>query len=511
MVSNNLREIGIQDDIILIASSDSSRCSIMKDLADEFAMKDLDSLSYFLGIAVIRTTNGLFLSQSKYASEILERARDMMSLYDKVPQVSNLPIRPLRRYRNGCLTISSHMANCLVAVALHSAWPSTVFREPILCKNIPKLVLAWTKPICIGRHAFGDKYKGNDAVNKGPGKLKMVFVPEGGGEITDLEVYNFTGARGVALSISFAEASMNTAYLKKWPLYLSTKNTILKKYDGRFKDIFQEVYEINWKSKFEAAGIWYEHSLIDDMVAYALKSDGGYVWACKNYDGDVQSNMLAQGADSHSLWKEFANKIGDYVDKYVKAMEKVKLKKGLECAMKISGEGNAYLQVLYCGVDHNDLHQIGNEIHSATYPLVPRGGRSGEVLRLAKRRRKISVGDIVGVVCMVGSCGEYNLSPEQAAPLLCAGVTTYSPLKQCINSKKLIKAGIVDNLKILHFIGVRNGNYDERLDLEAYVKLEGDINQVLAYYKRSLYYNWHYADAMYDLGVAYGEMLKFEM
>ncbi|KAL3735707.1 hypothetical protein ACJRO7_024782 [Eucalyptus globulus] len=178
----------------------------------------------------------------------------------------------------------------------------TVFREPIMCKNIPRLVPGWSKPICIGRHAFGDQYKATDTVIKGAGKLKLVFVPEGTDEKTELEVYNFTGAGGVALSMyntdesirSFAEASMNTAYQKKWPLYLSTKNTILKKYDGRFKDIFQEVYEANWKSKFEAAGIWYEHRLIDDMVAYALKSDGGYVWACKNYDGDVQSDFLAQ-------------------------------------------------------------------------------------------------------------------------------------------------------------------------------------------------------------------------
>ncbi|KVI03042.1 Isocitrate dehydrogenase NADP-dependent, partial [Cynara cardunculus var. scolymus] len=175
--------------------------------------------------------------------------------------------------------------------------------------TIRNILNGWTKPICIGRHAFGDQYKATDAVIKGPGKLKMVFVPEGQGENIDLEVYNFTGAGGVALSMyntdesitSFAEASMNTAYLKKWPLYLSTKNTILKKYDGRFKDIFQEVYESNWKSKFEAAGIWYEHRLIDDMVAYALKSDGGYVWACKNYDGDVQSDFLAQGFGSLGL------------------------------------------------------------------------------------------------------------------------------------------------------------------------------------------------------------------
>ncbi|CAM8924690.1 unnamed protein product [Rhodiola kirilowii] len=184
----------------------------------------------------------------------------------------------------------------------------TVFREPIICKNVPRLVPGWTKPICIGRHAFGDQYRATDLVVKGPGKLKLVFVPEGNGETIDLEVYQYAGG-GVAQAMyntdesirAFAEASMNTAYLKKWPLYLSTKNTILKKYDGRFKDIFQEVYEASWKSKFEAAGIWYEHRLIDDMVAYAVKSDGGYVWACKNYDGDVQSDFLAQGFGSLGL------------------------------------------------------------------------------------------------------------------------------------------------------------------------------------------------------------------
>ncbi|RDX69063.1 Isocitrate dehydrogenase [NADP], partial [Mucuna pruriens] len=178
----------------------------------------------------------------------------------------------------------------------------TVFREPILCKNIPRLVPGWTKAICIGRHAFGDQYRATDSVIKGPGKLKLVFVPEGQGEKTELEVFNFTGEGGVSLAMyntdesirSFAEASMATAYQKKWPLYLSTKNTILKKYDGRFKDIFQEVYEASWKSK-------YEHRLIDDMVAYALKSEGGYVWACKNYDGDVQSDFLAQGFGSLGL------------------------------------------------------------------------------------------------------------------------------------------------------------------------------------------------------------------
>ncbi|KAJ4752395.1 Isocitrate dehydrogenase [NADP] [Rhynchospora pubera] len=183
----------------------------------------------------------------------------------------------------------------------------TVFREPIICKNIPRLVTGWTKPICIGRHAYGDQYRATDLVTKGPGKLKLIF--EGKEQNVELEVFDFKGVGGVALAMyntdesirAFAQASMNMAYQKKWPLYLSTKNTILKKYDGRFKDIFQEVYEKEWKSKYEAAGIWYEHRLIDDMVAYALKSDGGYVWACKNYDGDVQSDFLAQGFGSLGL------------------------------------------------------------------------------------------------------------------------------------------------------------------------------------------------------------------
>ncbi|KAJ7555372.1 hypothetical protein O6H91_05G034300 [Diphasiastrum complanatum] len=184
----------------------------------------------------------------------------------------------------------------------------TVFREPILCKNVPRLVPGWKKPICIGRHAFGDQYRATDAVLKGPGQLKMIFVPEGGDPV-EFEVYNFKGNGGIGLAMyntdesirAFAEASMLMAYQKKWPLYLSTKNTILKQYDGRFKDIFQEVYEKNWKSNYEESGIWYEHRLIDDMVAYALKSEGEYVWACKNYDGDVQSDFLAQGFGSLGL------------------------------------------------------------------------------------------------------------------------------------------------------------------------------------------------------------------
>lgn len=184
----------------------------------------------------------------------------------------------------------------------------TVFREPIVCKNIPRLVPNWTAPIIIGRHAFGDQYRATDTVIKGKGKLTMTFTPEGGGAPQTFEVYNFKGD-GVALSMyntdesirGFAQSCFNMAYTKGWPLYLSTKNTILKKYDGRFKDIFQEVYEKEWKAKFEEKKIVYEHRLIDDMVASALKWNGNFVWACKNYDGDVQSDTVAQGFGSLGL------------------------------------------------------------------------------------------------------------------------------------------------------------------------------------------------------------------
>ena len=185
----------------------------------------------------------------------------------------------------------------------------TVFREPIIMKNVPRLVPGWTQPICIGRHAFGDQYKATDAVIKGKGKLTMSFIPEGGGEATEWEVFNFEGDGGVAMSMyntdesiyGFARSCMNQALAKGWPLYLSTKNTILKAYDGRFKDIFQEVFDEEFKTQFEAAGITYEHRLIDDMVAAAMKWNGGFVWACKNYDGDVQSDTVAQGFGSLGL------------------------------------------------------------------------------------------------------------------------------------------------------------------------------------------------------------------
>jgi isocitrate dehydrogenase len=183
----------------------------------------------------------------------------------------------------------------------------TVFREPIVCSNVPRLVPNWTAPIMIGRHAFGDQYRATDFVTKGKGKLTVKFEGEDG-SVQEFEVYNFKGD-GVALTMyntdesikGFAHSCFNMALSKGWPLYLSTKNTILKKYDGRFKDIFQEIYTADYEAKFKAAGIVYEHRLIDDMVASALKWNGNFVWACKNYDGDVQSDTVAQGFGSLGL------------------------------------------------------------------------------------------------------------------------------------------------------------------------------------------------------------------
>ena len=184
----------------------------------------------------------------------------------------------------------------------------TVFRQPIIMDNVPRLVPGWTKPIVIGRHAFGDQYRATDFLVPGAGKLTMTFQPEGGGEPTSYEIFDFPGA-GVAMGMynldesirGFARACLNYGLDLGWPVYLSTKNTILKVYDGRFKDLFQEIFDAEFKTRFEAKGITYEHRLIDDMVAAALKWSGGFLWACKNYDGDVQSDTVAQGFGSLGL------------------------------------------------------------------------------------------------------------------------------------------------------------------------------------------------------------------
>ena len=184
----------------------------------------------------------------------------------------------------------------------------TVFREPIICKNVPKLVPGWTQPIVIGRHAFGDQYRATDFLVPGEGKMEIKWTSKDGKNKKEFEVFNFPGP-GIALSMynlddsikNFARACMNYGLERKWPVYLSTKNTILKAYDGRFKDLFQKIYEEEFADKFKATSITYEHRLIDDMVACAMKWSGGYVWACKNYDGDVQSDTVAQGFGSLGL------------------------------------------------------------------------------------------------------------------------------------------------------------------------------------------------------------------
>lgn len=225
----------------------------------------------------------------------------------------------IKRFNVGikCATITPD-ENRVVEFKLKQMWKSpngtirnilggTVFREAIICKNIPRLVTGWNTPIIIGRHAHADQYKATDFIVPGAGKLEISWTGENGQKIHHT-VHEFKGA-GIAQAQfntdesirAFAHSSFQYALARKYPLYLSTKNTILKKYDGRFKDIFQEIYEAEYKSKYEADGIWYEHRLIDDMVAYAMKSNGGFVWACKNYDGDVQSDSVAQGYGSLGL------------------------------------------------------------------------------------------------------------------------------------------------------------------------------------------------------------------
>ncbi len=184
----------------------------------------------------------------------------------------------------------------------------TVFRKPILCRNVPRLVPGWTKPIVIGRHAFGDQYRATDFLIPGKGELTLTFKPADGGEPITRKVFDFTGS-GVAMAMynlddsirGFARACFNHGLDLGWPVYLSTKNTIVKIYDGRFKDLFEEVFEAEFRERFEASGLTYEHRLIDDMVACAMKWSGGYLWACKNYDGDVQSDSVAQGYGSLGL------------------------------------------------------------------------------------------------------------------------------------------------------------------------------------------------------------------
>jgi isocitrate dehydrogenase len=235
-------------------------------------------------------------------------------------QVTIEAAEAIKRYGVGvkCATITPDEAR-VKEFKLKKMWKSpngtirnildgTVFREPIICRNVPRLVPGWTDPIVVGRHAFGDQYRATDFVVPGKGKLTITFTPEGGGAPISHEVFNFPGS-GVAMAMynlddsikNFARSCFNYGLARGWPVYLSTKNTILKAYDGRFKDLFQEVFNNEFKTQFDAKKITYEHRLIDDMVAAALKWSGKFVWACKNYDGDVQSDSVAQGFGSLGL------------------------------------------------------------------------------------------------------------------------------------------------------------------------------------------------------------------
>lgn len=256
-----------------------------------FPFVDMELHSYDLGMEYRDETNDQVTVDCAYAIKKYNVGVKCATITPDEARVEEFKLKEMWRSPNG---------------TIRNILGGTVFREPILCKNIPQLIPGWTKPIVVGRHAFGDQYKATDFVVPGPGKLEIKWTPTDGGEPIDRLVFDYADGGGVALAMyntdksirDFAYSSFEFALNRGYPLYLSTKNTILKRYDGRFKDIFQEIYEKEYRSKYEAAKIWYEHRLIDDMVAQVLKSDGGCVWACKNYDGDVQSDSVAQGYGS---------------------------------------------------------------------------------------------------------------------------------------------------------------------------------------------------------------------
>ncbi len=258
-----------------------------------FPYLDIDIKYYDLGIEKRDETNDQITIEAAEAIKKYNVGIKCATITPDEKRVDEFGLKEMYRSPNG---------------TIRNILGGTVFREPILINNVPRLVPGWKAPICIGRHAFGDQYRATDFLVKGKGKLTITFTPDDGSKTQSYDVYDFQGD-GVALSMyntddsiyGFANSCFNMALQKCWPLYLSTKNTILKKYDGRFKDIFQEVFENKYKQKFEEAGITYEHRLIDDMVAAALKWDGNFVWACKNYDGDVQSDTVAQGFGSLGL------------------------------------------------------------------------------------------------------------------------------------------------------------------------------------------------------------------
>jgi len=288
-----MKKIKVQNPVVELDGDEMTRI-IWKMIKDKFIYPYLDlDIKYFdLGIENRDATNDQVTIDAANAIKQYNVGIKCATITPDEARVKEFNLKQMWKSPNG---------------TIRNILDGTVFREPIVIKNIPRLVSTWKKPIIVGRHAFGDQYRATDFVVPGKGKLTIKFEGEDG-QVIEHEVFQFKGA-GVAMGMyntdesirGFAYACFNMALQKKWPLYLSTKNTILKKYDGRFKDIFQEIYEKEFKQKFQEAGITYEHRLIDDMVASALKWEGGFIWACKNYDGDVQSDQVAQGFGSLGL------------------------------------------------------------------------------------------------------------------------------------------------------------------------------------------------------------------
>ncbi len=289
-----MKKIKVNNPVVELDGDEMTRV-IWKTIKDKLILPYLDlDIKYFdLGIENRDKTNDAVTVESAEAIKKYNVGIKCATITPDEARVKEFNLKQMWKSPNG---------------TIRNILDGTVFREPIVTKNVPRLVPNWTAPICIGRHAFGDQYRATDFITKGKGKLTITYTPEDGSAPQNFEVFNFKGD-GVALAMyntdesirGFAYSCFNQALLKKWPMFLSTKNTILKKYDGRFKDIFQEIYEKEFKARFETIGIYYEHRLIDDMVASALKMNGNFIWACKNYDGDVQSDIVAQGFGSLGL------------------------------------------------------------------------------------------------------------------------------------------------------------------------------------------------------------------
>src|SRR5271154_5594036 len=289
----DMAKIKVANPVVEMDGDEMTRI-IWKDIKDKLIHPYLDiNLMYFdLGMAKRDETRDKITVEAAEATKKVGVAVKCATITPDEARVKEFNLHEMYRSPNGTIR------NILGGV---------IFREPIICKNVPRLVPGWTQPIVVGRHAYGDQYRATDFRVPGKGRLTIRFEGEDGAVI-EREVFKFPGGGG-AMSMynlddsirDFAHASLNFGLMRKYPVYLSTKNTILKAYDGRFKDIFQEVYDAEFKSRFQALGITYEHRLIDDMVAAALKWSGGYVWACKNYDGDVQSDTVAQGFGSLGL------------------------------------------------------------------------------------------------------------------------------------------------------------------------------------------------------------------